>query len=215
MTEQISVVIVDDHALFRRGVRQLLKSDPGVTVLAEASCGRDGIDLVMRTTPDVALVDLHMRDIDGVTLIRAARSAGSQTRFIMLTVSDSRHDLDAALEAGAAGYLLKDMEPEDLCKMVRAAAGGHRPVAEPLLNGRGRGPGEFWSAEAGVLWETLTDREREILKLVGQGASNKMIANLLGIAESTVKVHVKHLLSKLKVRSRVEAAIWLQELRPN
>ena len=131
----------------------------------------------------------------------------------MLTVSDSRHDLDAALEAGAAGYLLKDMEPEDLCKMVRAAVGGDRPVAEPLLNGRG--PGESWSAEAGVLCETLTDREREILKLVGQGASNKMIANLLGIAESTVKVHVKHLLSKLKVRSRVEAAIWLQELRPN
>ncbi|SIO72118.1 two component transcriptional regulator, LuxR family [Burkholderia sp. GAS332] len=213
MAEQIGVVIVDDHALFRRGVSQLLNSDPGVTVLAEASCGREGIDMIMRMTPDVALVDLHMRDIDGITLIRAARSAGSQTRFIMLTVSDSRHDLDAALEAGAAGYLLKDMEPEDLCRMVRAAVGGDRPVAEPLLSGRG--PGESWSAEAGVLWETLTDREREILKLVGQGASNKMIANLLGIAESTVKVHVKHLLSKLKVRSRVEAAIWLQELRPN
>ncbi|MGF6919529.1 response regulator [Paraburkholderia sp. 40] len=126
MTGQISVVIVDDHALSRRGVSQLLNSDLRVTVLAEDSCGRDGIDMIMRMTPDVALVDLHMRDIDGITLIRAARSAGSQTRFIMLTVSDSRLDLDAALEASAAGYLLKDMEPEDLCKMVRAAVGGGR-----------------------------------------------------------------------------------------
>lgn len=208
----VRLVIVDDHALFRRGLRQLISADLELDVVAEASCGHEGIEAVLKHMPDVALIDLHMKDIDGATLVRAARSAGCTARFVMLTVSDNKADLDRAFDAGARGYLLKDMEPEELCARVKEAARGVDVVSDRVLAFPvGLSPAEGRARHA--LWEDLTERERETLELVAQGASNKIVARALGIAESTVKVHVKHVLRKLSLKNRFEAALWLRDQR--
>ncbi len=121
----IRLVVVDDHALFRKGIGQLLSMYGDIQVVAEAASGAEGIEAVLTHRPDVALVDLHMKGLDGISVIRALQSAGSTTRLVMLTVSDSSFDVMEALKAGASGYLLKDMEPDEFClKLRQVAAGG-------------------------------------------------------------------------------------------
>jgi two-component system nitrate/nitrite response regulator NarL len=202
-----SILIVDDHPLFRKGVIQLIQADPEFRFVGEAPSGREGIARALSLQPDMILLDLNMKDMSGIDVLKALKDAGIDSRIIMLTVSDQAEDLMAALQAGADGYLLKDMEPEDLMQQLAEAARGKITISERLtqllvasLREKNR-PTSL--AEAG-----LTEQEARILDHLVDGKSNKLIAKDLGIAEGTVKVHVKHLLKKLNLRSRVEAAVW-------
>lgn len=208
----VRLVVVDDHALFRKGVSQLLAMYDDIKVVAEAATGTEGIEAVLTHRPDVALIDLHMKGLDGISVLRALKTAGSATRLVMLTVSDSSFDVMEALNAGASGYLLKDMEPgEFYMKLRQVAAGG--TVLSAAVGGVLARPQPPSKQTLNEHWASLTVREQETLELVSKGASNKIVARALGIAESTVKVHVKHVLQKLNLRNRFEAAAWLRELR--
>ncbi len=207
-----TILIVDDHPLFRKGVIQLIQTLPELKFVGEAANGEDGIRLARELNPDMVLLDLNMKDMSGVEVLRAIKAAGLDTRVIMLTVSDHADDLVAVLQAGADGYLLKDMEPEELTAHLAQAARGEITITPRLTQllaaslrdiGRPKRP-----SEAG-----LTEQESRILDLIADGLSNKLIAKELDIAEGTVKVHVKHLLKKLNLRSRVEAAVWADRSR--
>ena len=158
------------------------------------------------------LLDLNMKDMSGVEVLRTLKAAGIDSRIVMLTVSDQAEDLMAALQAGADGYLLKDMEPEDLIRQIVEAARGKIAISERLtqllVNTLREKSRPATPAEAG-----LTDQESRILEHLIDGKSNKLIARDMGIAEGTVKVHVKHVLKKLNLRSRVEAAVWADRVR--
>ena len=208
--EKQTVVIVDDHPLFRRGLTQLLGTLPRFTLLGEASCGKDGIQLVRSVHPDLLLLDLNMKDMSGLDVLRELKSSDLDTRIVMITVSDQAEDLVASLRAGADGYLLKDMEPEQMLENLQSVADGRIIVSEALTHmlavalrqqKRPENP-----EEAG-----LTEQELRILERIASGKSNKLIGKELDIAEGTVKVHVKHILRKLNLRSRVEAAVWSVE----
>lgn len=207
-----TILIVDDHPLFRKGVIQLIQATPEFRFVGEAASGQDGIRLAQEHKPDMILLDLNMKDMNGVEVLKAIKETGLDSRVIMLTVSDQAEDLIGALQGGADGYLLKDMEPEDLMAHLVEAAHGKIAITPSLTQllatslrdmARPRSP-----AEAG-----LTDQESRILELIADGKSNKLIAKELDIAEGTVKVHVKHLLKKLNLRSRVEAAVWADRSR--
>lgn len=207
-----TILIVDDHPLFRKGVIQLIQAVPEFKFVGEAANGQDGIRLAHELQPDMILLDLNMKGMNGIEVLKAIKDAGLDSRVIMLTVSDLAEDLVAALQSGADGYLLKDMEPEDLMAHLTEAARGKIALTPRLTQllaaslrdmSRPRSPDE-----AG-----LTDQENRILELIADGKSNKLIAKELNIAEGTVKVHVKHLLKKLNLRSRVEAAVWADRSR--
>ena len=212
MTESTltSLLIVDDHPLFRKGVKQLLSDAGGFELVGEASSGEEGIDLAYRYQPELILLDLNMKDMHGLDVLKVLKAADIDSRIIMLTVSDQQEDLVAALRAGADGYLLKDMEPEDLVAKLFEAASGQlvlSPALAGLLIHAMRQEAKPKSMdEAG-----LTEQERKIIERIATGKSNKLIARDLNIAEGTVKVHVKHLLKKLGLKSRVEAAVWAVE----
>jgi two-component system nitrate/nitrite response regulator NarL len=207
-----TLLIVDDHPLFRKGVIQLIQAAPEFRFVGEAASGKEGLELARRVQPDMILLDLNMKDMNGVEVLKAIKDEGLDSRVIMLTVSDHAEDLMAALQAGADGYLLKDMEPEDLMQQLAEAARGKITISERLtqllvasLRDKSR---PVSLAEAG-----LTEQENRILEQLIDGKSNKLIARDLGIAEGTVKVHVKHVLKKLNLRSRVEAAVWADRCR--
>ncbi|MDP2826251.1 MAG: two-component system response regulator NarL [Sulfuritalea sp.] len=202
------LLIIDDHPLFRKGVRQLVANEPEFDVVGEASNGREGIDLALRIDPDMILLDLNMKDMNGVEVLKAIKTAGCEARVVMLTVSDEAADLIAAIQAGAEGYLLKEMEPETLLAKLKEAADGQVTISERLTgilvhslrdDARPKDPDQ-----AG-----LTEQEWRIAELIADGKCNKLIARDLGIADGTVKVHVKHLLRKLNLRSRVTVAVWM------
>ncbi|MBN8442088.1 MAG: two-component system response regulator NarL [Thauera sp.] len=209
MNEIQRVLIVDDHPLFRKGLAQLLQMIPGVALVGEAAGGVEGLALAGALQPDLILLDLNMRDMTGHEVLRALRAAGNEARVVMITVSDRASDLVAALQAGADGYLLKDMEPEAMLAALRDIAGGRIVVSEQLTHVLAavlRGGARPARAAAG-----LTEQELRILEKIAAGLSNKLIGRELDIAEGTVKVHVKHILRKLELRSRVEAAVWAVE----
>lgn len=209
-TDPQRLLIVDDHPLFRKGVMQLIALLPEFKVVGEASSGEQGIELAYELEPDIILLDLNMKDMSGVDMLKVVKAAGLEARVVMLTVSDQADDLVAALRAGADGYLLKETEPEELLVKLREAAAGQMTITERLTQQLARSlrtdnqPRDL--DQAG-----LTEQERRILDLIAVGMSNKLIARELDIAEGTVKVHVKHLLRKLNLRSRVEAAVWAIE----
>lgn len=206
----MNIVIVDDHPLFRRGLIQLLSTIPQFSLIGEASSGREGIALVERTRPDLLLLDLNMKDMSGQEVLKAVKAADLDTRVVMITVSDQAEDLVAALRNGADGYLLKDMEPEMMVESLRSAAAGKLIISEALthiLASALRGQNRPESAQEA----DLTDQETRILERIAGGMSNKVIGKELDIAEGTVKVHVKHILRKLNLKSRVEAAVWAVE----
>lgn len=212
LADMQSILIVDDHPLFRKGVIQLIQAAAEFNFVGEAASGKEGIQLAHRLQPDMILLDLNMKDMNGVEVLKTLKNDGIDARIIMLTVSDQAEDLMAALQAGADGYLLKDMEPEDLMQKLVEAAHGKITLSERLtqllvtsLREKSR-PNNL--AEAG-----LTEQESRILQHLIDGKSNKLIAKEMGIAEGTVKVHVKHLLKKLNLRSRVEAAVWADRCR--
>jgi two-component system, NarL family, nitrate/nitrite response regulator NarL len=202
------VFLIDDHALFRKGVGQMIEADPAFRVVGEAASGSEGLLLAPPLQPDVVLIDLNMKGLNGIETLRRFKTESSlQARFVVLTVSDAEDDLLEALRAGADGYLLKDMEPEDLCASLKKVISGMTVIQDSLtevlkqalLEPRTR------KADDDV---ALTDREQEILQCLADGLNNKTIARKLGISDTTVKVHIKHLLSKLKLTSRLEAAVW-------
>ena len=207
MSEGNRILVIDDHPLFRKGVGQLIAMAPHLELVGEASSGEQGVRLARELQPDMILLDLHMAGMSGIETLRAIRDAGLDCRAVMLTVSDNADDLVAAIRSGADGYLLKDMEPEDLLASIDEALNGKTVISDRLNGMLARAIREEASAKQRDA-ATLTEREREILQGLAQGLSNKLIARNLAITEATVKVHVKNLLKKLGFRSRLEAAVW-------
>jgi two-component system nitrate/nitrite response regulator NarL len=205
-----SVVIIDDHPLFRKGLIQLLRTVPGFRLVAEAADGKEGIAHLLHLRPDLLLLDLNMKGLSGLDVLHLVKQADLDTRVVMVTVSDAAEDLVAALRAGADGYLLKDMEPEDMVEALTAAAAGRIVVSDALTHLMATALRQEKRPESASA-AGLTERERSILEHIAGGLSNKQIGRELDIAEGTVKVHVKHLLRKLNFRSRVEAAVWAVE----
>ena len=201
------VMIVDDHPLMRRGIKQLLGLDPLFNVVAEASNGNEAITFALQQAPDVILLDLNMKGLSGLDTLKALRNEGVDARIIVLTVSDSRNDVYALIDAGADGYLLKDSEPEQLLEHIRSAAEGQNvisdAVADYLLS----------RSEQHNPFAELTERELDVLQEVARGLSSKQVAAQLHISEETVKVHIRNMLSKLDVRSRVAATVMYLEHR--
>ena len=207
MSDGNRILVIDDHPLFRKGVTQLIAMAPHLELVGEASNGVQGVAKAKELDPDLVLLDLHMAGMDGIETLKAIRDAGLDCRVVILTVSDSADDLVAAIRAGADGYLIKDMEPEDLLGAIDQALNGQTVIGERLSGMLARAIRDETSAKQRDA-AALTDREKEILKGLAQGLSNKLIARELAIAEATVKVHVKSLLKKLGFRSRLEAAVW-------
>ncbi|XKD95049.1 two-component system response regulator NarL [Morganella morganii] len=194
--------------MLRNGVRQLISMEPSLTVAGEAGNGRDGIALAESLDPDLILLDLNMPEMNGFETLDILRRKPLSGRVVVFSVSNYREDLITALRRGADGYLLKDMEPEELLVALRQAAAGKMVVSPALTEVLAGALREVRSDDEPDI-NSLTPRERDILKLIAQGQPNKMIARKLDITESTVKVHVKNLMKKMKVKSRVEAAVWV------
>ncbi len=209
MTDHIaSILLVDDHPLLRKGLAQLINQEDDLEVVAEASNGKDAIQLAKLHEPDLVLLDLNMQGMDGLETLKAIREAHIDTRIIMLTVSNNDEDVVCAISYGADGYLLKDMDPDDILQKIKEAATGKMVLSEKLTHILAGAIRKGDNNRTNILAK-LTSREHEILKLIAKGLSNKLIAKDLDISDGTVKVHVKHVLKKLGLRSRVEAAVWM------
>lgn len=209
--DQYTILLINDHPMLRSGVKQLISLEPQLKVIGEASNGQQGIELAEKLDPDLILLDLNMPGMNGLETLDQLRTRTLSGRVVVFSVSNHEDDVISALKRGADGYLLKDMEPEDLLRSLHQAAAGQVVISEALTPVLAASLRESRpSSERDV--QQLTPRECDILKLIAQGLPNKMIARKLTITESTVKVHVKHLLKKMKLKSRVEAAVWvLQE----
>jgi two-component system nitrate/nitrite response regulator NarL len=203
-----SILIIDDHPLLRRGVSQLLELEDDMALIGEAGEPETGIRLALELDPDMVLLDLNMPGMNGIETLKRLRDEGYAGRVVMFTVSDHEEDVVAALQGGADGYLLKDMDPDEMIRQLRQASLGRMVISESLTALLAEALRSQRSQPATPDIHSLTQREREILRELAGGLSNKMIARKLDITEGTVKVHVKHLLKKLNLRSRVEAAVW-------
>ena len=219
---RIRLLLVDDHSLFRRGLKALLEQDGRFEVSGEAGDVGEALRQLARGAPDVILLDNHLPGVRGVDAIPALKEAAPSTRVLMLTVSEDAQDLSAALLAGADGYLLKTVESDQLCEAIVKVLDGDSvvspemttklvmafrslPAADSALASLEASPEQ--RVEREVL-QSLSPREREILALIARGDSNKLIARELDIAETTVKIHVQHILRKLGLSSRVQAAVF-------
>jgi two-component system nitrate/nitrite response regulator NarL len=205
-----TVLLVDDHPLLRKGVSQLLALEDDIDVIGEASNGGDAVLRALELDPDLILLDLSMKGMDGIETLAALRDAGVASRIVVFTVSDDRKDVISALKSGADGYLLKDTEPEELVDSIRKICAGKMVLSAELTEILALSFRDEQKPQGPDL-ASLTRREKQIVNYIAEGLSNKLIGRRLDIAESTVKVHVKHLLKKLGLRSRVEAAIWMVE----
>ena len=203
-----TVVIIDDHPLFRKGILQLLELEPSLEVVAEASSGEAGVQLVLQHKPDLVLLDMNMKGMGGLKTLEAIKRHRPETRVVILSVSDTSNDLIGTIRAGANGYLLKDMEPEELLVCLRDAVLGKTVISTELTGQLAKALHQEATSKSRSV-KDLTEREMQILRGVADGKSNKLIARDLDITEGTVKVHVKSLLHKLNFHSRVEAAIWV------
>jgi two-component system nitrate/nitrite response regulator NarL len=205
------VLLVDDHALFRIGLEGLLERR-GIEVVAAVGNGHEGLRLAKELSPDVILLDMRMPDMDGLEVLRRLRESALAMPIVMLTTSGEERDLLASLRSGAQGYLLKDMEPDELVAALREIAAGKTVVAPDLTEVLISAVKGTSSPEARrTPLSELTPREQEILCHLAEGRSNKVIAKQLGISDGTVKLHVKAILRKLGVHSRVEAAVFAVE----
>jgi two-component system NarL family response regulator len=210
-TEPIRVLVVDDHALFRRGLQMVLGAEPDVEVVGEASDGAEALKVAAETTPDIVLMDVRMPRRGGIDATTAIKDAVPSTKIIMLTISDEEGDLYDAIKAGAMGYLLKEISIEEVATAVRAVHNGQSLIspsmASKLLN-------EFATMvrrddeRQQVPAPRLTDREMEVLRLVAKGLNNRDIAKKLFISENTVKNHIRNILEKLQLHSRMEAVVY-------
>jgi two-component system nitrate/nitrite response regulator NarL len=213
MSGEIKVMLVDDHTLFRKGLAELLDGRDTIRVVAATGVPADAARLLEEAQPDVLVLDLNMPPHGGLALLRELQTKGWTKPTLILTVSDAEDDLANAMRAGARGYLLKDMEPDDVVDAIQRAVRGETVVAPTMtlkLVNLLQGGGSKNAARENLLGQ-LTVREREILDHLAQGQSNKAIARALDISHDTVKLHVRHILSKLNLTSRVEAAVFAVE----
>jgi DNA-binding NarL/FixJ family response regulator len=205
VTTVIRVLIVDDHPMVRQGLGALLRGNPEFEVVGALESGRDAADRIQELAPDVVLMDVSMPGMDGVAATRELLRHRPATRVVMLTSYAEDETVISAIDAGASGYLLKDAEPEEILRGIRAASRGEVPLApraaRAVLGARRRPPSD----------EHLTPREEEVLALVGRGLPNKQIARELGISEKTVKAHLTSVFQRIGVFSRTEAALWARE----
>ncbi|MGW7362659.1 response regulator transcription factor [Streptomyces sp. NPDC054841] len=211
----IRVVIADDEPLIRAGIRMILTSDREIEVVAEAANGREAVDLARSHSADVVLLDIQMPVMDGLTALPELRRAVPATRVIILTTFGERENVLRALEHGGAGFLLKDTAPAELIRAVRAAAAGDaylspgatRHVVDQLASGRAAARGE----EARARVTALSERERDVLALLGEGLSNADAGRRLHMSEATVKTYVSRILAKLECENRVQAALLARD----
>jgi DNA-binding NarL/FixJ family response regulator len=206
----IRVLLADPHALFRRGVRLVLEDEIDIEVVGEAGDGLDAVERIVELVPDLVLIDVGMPGVSGIEATRRVRALVPSVKVAILTVSEKDEDLFAAVRAGATGYLLKEVSIEELPEAVRAVARGHSLISPTMAS---RLLSEFNALSRRVEEERgnvprLSDRELEVLRLVARGFSNRDIATELVIAENTVKNHVRNILEKLQLRSRMEAAMY-------
>lgn len=225
----VTLLVVDDHNLFRRGLVALLGQDPGLKVVGEAGDAAQAMRLAPALRPDVILLDNHLPGVTGVDAIRGLREVSPSSRVLMLTVSEDAQDLSMALRNGAQGYLLKTIDGDLLAHAIRRAAAGE-PVVSPELMGKlvaafqSQGVPEVDALESPVPGKVhpeapdtveqrtpLSPREEDVLREIARGSSNKEIARALDIAETTVKIHVQHILRKLGLSSRVQAAVYASD----
>jgi DNA-binding NarL/FixJ family response regulator len=210
MTEPMRVLLVDDHALFRKGVASLIDPLEDMEVVGEAGSGQEALERATELMPDLILMDIQMPGWDGLETTRRIKEEMPYVKIVMLTISGGDSNLFQAIKSGAQGYLLKDIEPEELVKLLRGVYRGEAPIsrlsAAKILD-------EFARLAAKETWvpgptDVLTARETDVLELVAEGATNKEIATQLFIAENTVKNHLSNILAKLHLRSRVQAATY-------
>lgn len=202
------LILIDDHPMLRNGVAQLISLEDNLHVVAESSSGEQGIALALQHNPDLILLDLNMKGLSGIDTLIALKRAEVDAKVIIFSVSDNKTDVVQALKFGADGYLLKDSEPDELISKINRALNGELVLSEALAQVVAR---SLQPPSSTNPIEQLTHREFEILRSIAGGNSNKAIAKKLGITEGTVKVHVKNLLKKLNLKSRVEAAVWAVE----
>ncbi|MFT4608352.1 MAG: two-component system nitrate/nitrite response regulator NarL [Chitinophagales bacterium] len=208
---RLKILLIDDHMLFREGLHGLLKLRD-IDILASVGDGNEGIRLAIELKPDIVLLDMRMPIIDGISVLKQLREQQYENPIVVLTTSSNEQDLVEALKHGAKGYLLKDMEPDALVAALRDVNAGKTMVAPHLTSVLVRFiQGDSNLTRAKGAFNELTRRENEILKLIADGQGNKLIARNLGITDGTVKLHVKSILRKLEIHSRVEAAVMYVE----
>lgn len=211
MSGRLRVLLVDDHQLFRSGIRALLARQPDIEVVGEAADGLDGVQQARQLSPDVVLLDLHMPGAGGREVVKTLSEELPDTRVLMLTVSEDAEDLLGTLQAGAAGYLLKNIDADYFVDAIRRAAAGDSVISPEMTGKLVAGLKRNGVAPPREEHEQLSAREREILVALARGESNKAIAREFDLAESTVKIHVQNILRKLGLRSRVQAAVYAVE----
>ena len=209
--EPIRVLVVDDHALFRRGLQMVLEQEPDIEVVGEASDGAEAVQTAADTTPDIVLMDVRMPKRGGIDACTSIHETVPSAKIIMLTISDEEADLYDAIKAGAMGYLLKEISIEEVASAIRAVHGGQSLISPSMAS-------KLLTEFASMIKRTddrqqvptprLTDREMEVLKLVAKGLNNRDIAKQLFISENTVKNHVRNILEKLQLHSRMEAVVY-------
>jgi DNA-binding NarL/FixJ family response regulator len=212
-TDPIRVLIADDHALFRRGLEMVLQGEPGLELVGQASDGQEAVQIVGEVVPDVVLMDIRMPKMNGIEAARQMKEVAPSAKILILTISDEDDDLFEAIRAGASGYLLKDIPLDELADSVRAVYGG-QSLINPSMAGKlltefatlARRDAEEEPAKHAPS-RKLTDREMEVLRLVARGMNNRDIAKELFISENTVKNHVRNVLEKLQIHSRMEAVM--------
>lgn len=207
LSPQHKILLVDDHPMMRHGIRQMLELEDDFLIVGEASQGEEALSLIEPLQPDLVLLDNNMPQMNGIETLRRLRAMHYTGKVLLFTVSDAEDDIRDALRLDADGYLLKDMEPELLIQYIRNALNGALVISPGLTQVMA----QALRAPARQAVVELTERERQVLKTIASGFSNKVIGHKLGITEGTVKVHVKNLLHKLGLRSRVEAAVWAME----
>jgi DNA-binding NarL/FixJ family response regulator len=209
--EPIRVLVVDDHALFRRGLQMVLEQEPDIEVVGEASDGQEAVAAAAEALPDVVLMDVRMPKRGGIDACTAIHETVPSAKIIMLTISDEEADLYEAIKAGAMGYLLKEISIEEVASAIRAVHGGQSLISPSMAS-------KLLTEFASMIKKTddrqqvptprLTDREMEVLKLVAKGLNNRDIAKQLFISENTVKNHIRNILEKLQLHSRMEAVVY-------
>lgn len=207
-TSPARLLLVDDHPMLRRGMADLLSLEMDIHIAGEANHGIEALNFLQETSVDLIVLDYNMPVMNGIETLKAIRERQIEGKVLLFTVSDNIKDVQDALALGVDGYLLKDMEPDEIVGNIRRILRGElviSPALAPILAAAIRKPVQPESNP------DLTERELQVLYMIRDGMSNKMIGNKLGIAESTVKVHVKHILAKISLRTRVEAAVWAVE----
>ena len=211
-SKSLRILLVDDHALFRAGIESLLASRGGFQVVGQAQDGRGAVEAARALKPDLILMDLHMPGVDGLQATRAITAEMPGVKVVMLTVSDKDEDLFEAIKSGAHGYLLKNLEPEELFDYLAGVARGEAPISRAMASKILAEFASYASREkvtpSAEPLNDLTAREKEVLKLVAGGATNREIATALTLTENTVKNHLRNILEKLHLENRVQAAAY-------